>query len=123
MPRLVVDTSLTGLRVARELDRIAEQRRYACMVVSDNGTELTLNAILAWQQDRGVEWHYIAPGKPMQNGFVESFNADFATSVSTSTCSPISRRRARSSKNGGSTTTRERCEELSECFVHGFSSS
>ena len=43
------------------------------MVVSDNGTELTCNAMLAWQQDRGVEWHYIAPGKPMQNGFVESF--------------------------------------------------
>jgi hypothetical protein len=35
----------------------------------------TMNAILAWQQQRGVEWHYIAPGKPMQNGFVESFNA------------------------------------------------
>jgi putative transposase len=71
---LVVDTSLSGLRVARELDRIAEQRRYPCMIVSDNGTELTSNAVLAWQQERGVEWHYIAPGKPMQNGFVESFN-------------------------------------------------
>ena len=71
---LVVDTSLTGLRVARELDRIAELRNYPCMIVSDNGTELTSNAILAWQQERGVEWHYIAPGKPMQNGFVESFN-------------------------------------------------
>ena len=71
---LVVDTSLTGLRVARELDRIAERRSYPCMIVSDNGTELTSNAILAWQQERGVEWHYIAPGKPMQNGFVESFN-------------------------------------------------
>jgi Integrase core domain len=70
----VVDTSLTGLRVARELDRIAELRGYPCMIVSDNGTELTSNAILAWQQQRGVEWHYIAPGKPMQNGFVESFN-------------------------------------------------
>ena len=44
------------------------------MVVSDNGTELTSNAILTWQQDRKVEWHYIAPGRPMQNGFVESFN-------------------------------------------------
>ena len=44
------------------------------MIVSDNGTELTSNAILAWQEDRQVEWHYIAPGKPMQNGFVESFN-------------------------------------------------
>ena len=38
------------------------------------GTELTSNAMLAWQQERGVEWHYIAPGKPMQNGLVESFN-------------------------------------------------
>ena len=44
------------------------------MVVSDNGTELTSNAILKWQQDRQIEWHYIQPGKPMQNGFVESFN-------------------------------------------------
>jgi putative transposase len=71
---LVVDTSLTGLRVARELDRIAELRRYPCMIVSDNGTELTSNAILAWQQQHDVEWRYIASGKPMQNGFVESFN-------------------------------------------------
>ncbi len=44
------------------------------MIVSDNGTELTSNAILAGQEERNVEWHYIAPGKPMQNGFVESFN-------------------------------------------------
>lgn len=71
---LVTDTSLSGLRVARELDRIAELRGHPRMVVSDNGTELTSNAILAWQRDSGVEWHYIAPGKPMQNGFVESFN-------------------------------------------------
>jgi len=70
----VVDNSLSGQRVARELDLIAEGRGYPCMVVSDNGTELTSNAILAWQKDRQVEWHYIAPGKPMQNGFVESFN-------------------------------------------------
>jgi len=47
------------------------------MIVSDNGTELTSNAILAWQEDRPVEWHYIAPGKPMQNAFVESFNGRF----------------------------------------------
>ncbi len=44
------------------------------MLVSDNGTELTSSAILRWSQERQVEWHYIAPGKPMQNGFVESFN-------------------------------------------------
>lgn len=70
----VVDTSLSGHRVARELDHIAEVRGQPCMVVSDNGTELTSNAILKWQEDRRVEWHCIAPGKPMQNGFVESFN-------------------------------------------------
>lgn len=44
------------------------------MVVSDNGTELTSNAILTWQEERCVEWHYIVPGKPMQNGLIESFN-------------------------------------------------
>jgi putative transposase len=44
------------------------------MMVSKNGTELTNHAVLAWCQDTGVEWPYIAPGKPQQNGFVESFN-------------------------------------------------
>ena len=58
----------------RELDAIASRRGYPLMVVSDNGTELTSNAILKWQEDRLVEWHYIAAGKPLQNGFVESFN-------------------------------------------------
>ena len=38
------------------------------------GTELTSMAILHWCQDTGVEWHYIAPGKPQQNAFIESFN-------------------------------------------------
>ncbi len=61
----VVDTSLSGDRVARELDRIAEMRGYTYVVVSDSGTELTSNAILKWQEDRKVDWHYIAPGKPM----------------------------------------------------------
>ena len=70
----VADNSISGIRVARELDRICEARGRPCMIVSDNGTELTSNAILKWQQERAVEWHYIAPGKPMQNGFVESFN-------------------------------------------------
>ena len=42
--------------------------------MSDNGTEFTSNAILAWADEAGVGWHYIAPGKPQQNGFIESFN-------------------------------------------------
>lgn len=74
---LVADTSLSGLRVVRELDAIITQRGRPDMVVSDNGTELTSMAILAWCQRTGIEWHYIAPGKPMQNGFVESFNGRF----------------------------------------------
>jgi putative transposase len=71
---LVVDTSLSGIRVARELDKLVARRRRPLMIVSDNGTELTSRAILQWQEDNTVEWHYIAPGKPMQNGFVESLN-------------------------------------------------
>jgi len=71
---LVADTSLSGARVARELDAIIARRGGPAMVVSDNGTELTSTAILRWSQDRRVEWHYIAPGKPQQNAFVESFN-------------------------------------------------
>lgn len=73
----VADNSLSGERVTRELDTIAAARGYPNLVVSDNGTELTSNAILRWQEEHGVEWHYIAPGKPMQNGFAESFIGRF----------------------------------------------
>lgn len=71
---LVADTSLFGARVARELDAIIGRRGTPLTVVSDNGTELTSMAILKWSQDRRIDWHYIALGKPQQNGFVESFN-------------------------------------------------
>jgi putative transposase len=74
---LVVDNSISGVRMARELDRIAETRGYPLIVVSDNGTEMTSHAMLRWSQDRAVECHYIAPGKPQQNGFIESFNGRF----------------------------------------------
>nr|WP_183937296.1 IS3 family transposase [Sphingomonas sp. BK481] len=70
----VVDTSISGRRVVRELGDLIARRGAPKMIVSDNGTELTSNAVLAWSGDVGVEWHYIAPGKPTQNGFVESFN-------------------------------------------------
>jgi len=69
----IPDTSISGRRVARELTTLIERRGKPGMIVSDNGTELTSNAILAWSKDHKVEWHYIAPGKPMQNGYVESF--------------------------------------------------
>ena len=70
---LVADTSISGIRVARELDRIIAVRGRPKTIVSDNGTELTSMAVLRWCQETGVEWHYIAPGKPTQNAFVESF--------------------------------------------------
>ena len=70
---LVADTSLSGKRVARELDAVGATRGLPLTVVSDNGTELTSVAILRWSQDRSVGWHYIAPGKPQQNAFAESF--------------------------------------------------
>jgi transposase InsO family protein len=43
-------------------------------IVSDNGTELTSNAIFCWAKQTEVDWHYIDPGKPVQNAFIESFN-------------------------------------------------
>ncbi|WP_087718344.1 MULTISPECIES: IS3 family transposase [Salinicola] len=70
----IPDTSISGRRVARELTALIERRGKPDMIVSDNGTELTSNAILRWCAEHRIAWHYIAPGKPMQNGFVESFN-------------------------------------------------
>lgn len=75
---LVADTSLSGDRVARELNAIIAKRgAKPKTIVSDNGTEFTSMAILKWCQEAKIGWHYIAPGKPMQNGFVESFNGSF----------------------------------------------
>jgi putative transposase len=84
---LVADTSLSGARVARELDAVIALRGRPGAIAStsrglktnrcraaDNGTEFTSTAIVSWCQRTGVGWHYIAPGKPMQNGFIESFN-------------------------------------------------
>jgi putative transposase len=70
---LVPDTSISGIRVARELDRLLVAHGKPKTIVSDNGTELTSNAIMRWADDHKVEWHYIAPGKPVQNAFAESF--------------------------------------------------
>lgn len=60
--------------MARELTTLISLRGKPAMIVSDNGTEFTSNAILSWTNDHAVDWHYIAPGRPMQNGYIESFN-------------------------------------------------
>jgi putative transposase len=71
---VVADISLSGRRVARELDLLITARGKPKSIISNNGTELTSNATLAWTAETKIEWHYIDPGKPVQNAFIESFN-------------------------------------------------
>ena len=72
--RAVPDTSISRRRVVRELAALITERGKPGMIVSDNGTELTSNAVLAWCGEAQVKWHYTTPGKPTGNAFVESFN-------------------------------------------------
>ena len=110
---LVADTSISGLRVARELDNIIRQRgRRPDTIVSDNGTEYTSNAILQWADRTGVGWHYIAPGKPQQNGFIDpkgggakASMAGYGTNCSTRRCSGRWLMLGLPWKPGGGTTT------------------
>ena len=71
---LVADTSISGARLARELDALVRLYGKPASIVSDNGTEFTSRAILKWANDNKVDWHDIDPGKPQQNAFIESFN-------------------------------------------------
>ena len=69
-----VDTSLSGLRVARLLEELNKQRGLPAQIRSDNGPEFTSRALDQWAYEHGIRWHYIQPGRPMENGYVESFN-------------------------------------------------
>jgi putative transposase len=71
----VADTSIGGRRLVEELDRIVERRSKPRSIVSDNGGEMTSRAVLQWTMASGIAWHYIAPGKPTQNAFIEAFNS------------------------------------------------
>lgn len=71
---LEADFAFSGQRVTRVLDAIAELRGYPRTIVMDNGPELVSLAMLRWAADRRVRLHHIAPGKPIQNAFIESFN-------------------------------------------------
>jgi putative transposase len=73
-PGAIADVSISGLQVASELSAIVASRGKPKMIVSDSGTELTSNTTLAWSAEMGIEWPYIMPGKPMQNGYLEAFN-------------------------------------------------
>jgi putative transposase len=73
----VVDTSISGQRVARCLDQLIAKRGHPGTLVCDNGPEFTSKALFLWSQRTGVALHFIQPGKPTQNAFVESFNGKF----------------------------------------------
>ena len=73
----VTDCSLSGERVAQELARLAERRSLPRTIVCDNGPEFTSKAMFFWSKRSGVRLHFIQPGKPTQNAFVESFNGKF----------------------------------------------
>jgi len=73
----LVDTSISGVRLVRYLDELAQLRPRPKSIVMDNGPELTSKAMFFWSQRTGVKLCFIQPGKPTQNAFVESFNARF----------------------------------------------
>ena len=73
----LVDLSISGQRMARYLDQLSETRGLPKSIVMDNGTEMTSKAMFFWSQKTGVKLHFIQPGKPTQNAFVESFNGKF----------------------------------------------
>ena len=72
--KITVDTSLSGRRVCEELEQLIEARGKPGRILSDNGTEFTSSAVLSWCQEKRIRWDYIQPGKPYQNGYIESFN-------------------------------------------------
>jgi putative transposase len=76
-PAIVVDQSLPGERVVRELDELIAVRGLPEMIVTDNGPEFAGKALDAWAYRRGVKLHFIRPGKPVENAYVESFNGKF----------------------------------------------
>jgi putative transposase len=69
-----VDTSIPGGRVVRVLERLNELRGLPAVLVTDNGPEFAGQALDVWAYERGVKLHFIQPGKPIQNAFIESFN-------------------------------------------------
>ncbi len=75
---LEVETSITGQRVASVLNRIAFFKGYPQEILIDNGPEFTSLALSEWAYDKKVNYLFIEPGKPTQNGYIESFNGKFS---------------------------------------------
>ena len=71
---LETDTSLSSRRVTRALEAVIERRGIPESIRCDNGPELTSRHFLSWCEERKIQLIHIQPGRPMQNGHVESFN-------------------------------------------------
>jgi putative transposase len=76
-PAILVDTSIGGRRVVRLMEELKETHGLPEVMVVDNGPEFTSGAFLTWAQNNGVDIHFIDPGKPTQNAYIESFNGKF----------------------------------------------
>ena len=76
-PDVLTDTSISGVRVTRVLDELKKTRGLPKVIVVDNGPEFTSRAMHRWARANGVRLHFIDPGKPTQNAYVESFNGKF----------------------------------------------
>jgi putative transposase len=77
VPIIEVDVSIGGDRVYRILDQLFVGRPWPEVLILDNGLEFAGHALDAWAFQRGVTLHFIQPGKPVQNAFIESFNGKF----------------------------------------------
>ena len=73
-PVIEVGASLTGQHVVAVLERLRFSRGLPDRIVVDNGTEFTSKALDQWAWSRGVELHFIRPGRPVENCYIESFN-------------------------------------------------
>ena len=72
-----VDTSRPGARAGRVLEGLRERRGLPQQIVVDNGTEFTSRVVDQWAFARGVGLHFITPGKPTENAFIENFHGKF----------------------------------------------
>jgi transposase InsO family protein len=77
MLAIEVDTSLPSVRVVRVLEKLRQHRGLPVRIVIDNGTEFTAKALDQWAYENKVTLHFITPGRPMENGYIESFHGKF----------------------------------------------
>ena len=116
-----VDTSLRGVRVVRVLEELKQRRGLPRQIRSDNGPEFVSRAVDQWAYEQGLQWHTIKPGRPMENGYVESFNGRFRDEcLNENWFSDLADARRRS-PSGSRTTTK--CVRTAACgTVHQWSS-